>query len=370
MAPTDEQKIAELEELNNELENYFDNTIIPQLFFDKEMILRKFTPPAMKQFKLTKADLGRSIHDLKNTLRHTTIIDNIERVLATAKILEKQIQTDDMCWYQMNILPCFDKADRKLNGVILTFINITGRVRDLKEQEKVIAEYETLLDTVSHDIKNGLTGMLLSVQLLNDLELEDFKEIKFYTKKIENGIKKIKLILGDFRESESKRHKYKAEEELLNIESILEDVKFALIDEIHETNATITAEVKHSEIVFPRRELRTIIYNLVVNAIKFKSPDRSPEISIKITKKGALMIISVKDNGIGIDPSKLKDIFSKYYRIEDTLEGSGIGLYLVKTLVSNAGGKVEVESKLGKGTEFKIYFKQKIDKVLKKNAEK
>jgi two-component system, OmpR family, phosphate regulon sensor histidine kinase PhoR len=126
------------------------------------------------------------------------------------------------------------------------------------------------LDTVSHDIKNGLTGMLLSVQLLNDLDEVDIKEIKFYAKKIGNGINRIKLILDDFRESDSKRHKYKAEEELLNIESILEDVKFALIDEIHETNTTITYEVNHSEIVFARRELRSIIYNLVSNSIKFE----------------------------------------------------------------------------------------------------
>lgn len=363
-----DQKIAKLTELNNELENYFANTIIPQLFFDQEMILRKFTPPAMKQFKLTQADLGRSIHDLKNTLRHDSIIDNIQRVLDTSKILEKEIQTDDKRWYQLNILPCFDKDDKKLYGVILTFVNITNRIRDLKEQEKVINQYETLLDTVSHDIRNGLTSMALSVQILHDLEAEDKKDIKFYSKKIENGIKKIKIIIGDLVESTGDRHKYKAEAELLTLENVLEDVKFALISEIFESNSTITYEVEQSEIIFPRRELRSIIYNLVSNAIKFKSPDRNPEIFISSYKKGQFVVISVKDNGIGIAPGKQKNIFTKYFRVEDSVEGSGIGLHLVKTLVSKAGGKVEVVSKTGSGSEFKIFLKQDIDKVLKKQA--
>ncbi|MDP4214181.1 MAG: HAMP domain-containing sensor histidine kinase, partial [Bacteroidota bacterium] len=68
-------------------------------------------------------------------------------------------------------------------------------------------------------------------------------------------------------------------------------------------------------------------------------------------------VISVKDNGIGIDESKFEAIFSKYYRLENAIEGSGIGLYLVKEIVSSAGGRVLVESQLGKGTEFKVYLK-------------
>lgn len=366
MALTKDQEITELKELNDDLENYFSNTIIPQLFFDKDMILRKFTPPAMRQFKLTQKDLGQPINKIDNNLRHTSIIENIKSVMESSKILEKEIQTTDLSWYQMNILPYIDKKNNKPNGVILTFVNITNRIRDLKEQEKIISEYETLLDTISHDIRNSMTGMLLSVQLLVDSDLDDKKEIKYYSGVIENGIKKIKLIIGNLFESSSQKHKYKASDEILAIENILEDVKLTLINEIHKSNATVTEEINHSEVIFPRRELRSIIYNLVSNAIKFKSPDRNPEILITTSKKGKYVIISVKDNGIGIEPSKHEDIFAKYFRIENSVEGSGVGLHLVKTLVTNAGGKVEIKSKFGKGTEFKIYLKQNTKKVLTK----
>lgn len=356
---TKDQKIKKLKDQNADSENYFRNTIIPQLFFDKDLILRKFTPTAMKQFKLTQDDIGRSILDVKNNLRYPSIIKNINWVISTSRILEKEIQTTDLRWYQMNIIPHLENINNKINGVIITFIDITNRIKDLKGQEKIISEYETLLDTISHDIKNRLTGMLLSIQMLSESDFEDKDEIKFYLGTLENGVKKINIIIGELFDSRNQKHKYEAIDELLNIENILEDVKFALINEIAKSNATIKCEVNSSEIVFPRRQLRSIIYNLVSNAIKFRSPERNPEIFIRTTREDNYILISIKDNGIGIDPSKHEDIFLKFFRIKNTVEGSGVGLHLVKTLVSNAGGKVEIESQLGVGTEFKIYLNSK-----------
>lgn len=359
MELTKNQKIKELTDRNDDLENYFTNTIIPQLFFDKDLVLSKFTPAAMKQFKLTEDDIGHSIRDVINNLRYPSIIENINWVISTSRILEKEIQTTDLRWYQMNIIPHLKNIDNKTNGVIITFIDITNRIKDLKGQEKIISEYETLLDTISHDIKNRLTGMLLSIQMLSESDFEDKDEIKFYLETLKNGVNKINIIIGELFDSRNQKHKYEAIDELLNIENILEDVKFALINEITKSNATIKCEVNSSEIVFPRRQLISIIYNLVSNAIKFRSPERNPEIFIRTTREDNYILISVKDNGIGIDPSKHEDIFLKFFRIKNTVEGSGVGLHLVKTLVSNAGGKVEIKSQLGVGTEFKIYLKSK-----------
>ena len=93
----------ELVELNDDLENYFRNTIIPQLFVDGDLILKKFTPPAMKQFNLVKSDLGKSISDFKDNFRFLTITDDIQQVIDCNEILEKEIQTTDLRWCQMNI---------------------------------------------------------------------------------------------------------------------------------------------------------------------------------------------------------------------------------------------------------------------------
>lgn len=355
-----DQKIKELMVQNDDLENYFRNTIIPQLFFDHELILCKFTPAAMKQFKLTADDIGRSIHEVVNNLRFPSIVENITWVIENAEVLEKEIQTTDLRWFQMNVLPYLQRESNIANGVIITFIDITHRIKDLKEQEKLITDYESLIDSISHDIKNPLTSLLLSIDMLNNVGAEDKAQFKTLLKIVKNGVLKVSDIINDLTEARKEEHKYKAIEELLVFENILEDVQLALLDDIKNTDARIKKQLEVSEIVFPRRQLRSIVYNLVNNAIKFKSPERKPEIFISTTRQDNFIFISVKDNGIGIEPAKQEEVFSKYFRIEQTVEGSGIGLYLVKSLVTNAGGKIMLESQLNVGTEVKIYLQDKV----------
>ena len=351
--------IKSLEEQNDELENYFRNTIIPQLFVDANLILRKFTPPAMKQFSLSLGDVGRSVEDIKDNFRFPSIIENIRQVIESNEILEKEIQTTDFRWYQMNIIPYVTIKEKKTNGVIITFVEITTRIRDLKEQEKLISDHETLLDTISHDIKTPITSLVLAIDLFKDVSPENSEDFKSLLKIVENAIKKMQTIINELTDSRKQEHKYKAHEELVNFEHILEDVRLTLKDDISGSGAIISSEVNVSEITYSRRKLRSIVYNLIHNAIKFKSPDRTPQIFIKTECEGDFIKISVKDNGIGIHPDKLEAIFSKYFRLENSIEGSGIGLYLVKEIVKSSGGKIDVESKVGVGSEFKVFLKNK-----------
>src|SRR5437773_468168 len=127
------EQIRELIELNDELENYFRNTIIPQLFVDANLILRKYTPPAMKQFRFTPDHLGKPMDELIDNIRYSTIMENIREVISTGEIFEKEIQTTDLKWFQMNIIPYVVQKGNKPNGVIITFIDITDRIKDIKE---------------------------------------------------------------------------------------------------------------------------------------------------------------------------------------------------------------------------------------------
>ena len=68
-------------------------------------------------------------------------------------------------------------------------------------------------------------------------------------------------------------------------------------------------------------------------------------------------VLSVKDNGLGIDPRRTDQLFTMFKRFHSHIEGTGIGLYMVKKMVENAGGRIEVESEPGEGTTFRVYFK-------------
>lgn len=362
--PDIKNQIENLEEINDELENYFSNTIIPQLYIDASLILRKYTPPAMKQFSLSKGDIGKFIGDIKDNFRYPSIIENIETVISNNEILEKEIQTSDLRWYQMNIIPYRVIKENRTNGVIITFVEITMRIKDLKELEKLISDHETLLDTISHDIKTPLTSLMLAIDLFKNVSPENPGEFQVLLKILENSIMKMKDIIHELTDTRKQEHKYKAEEELLNIEHILEDVRLTMNDIIIESGAKIKSEINVSQITFNRRKLRSVIYNLINNGIKFKSPERNPEILIKTESADNYIVLSITDNGIGIEENKQDKIFSKYFRVENDIEGSGIGLYLIKEIVKNSGGKILVESQKGEGSTFKVFLK--VQDTLKK----
>ncbi|MCO5951135.1 sensor histidine kinase [Mucilaginibacter flavidus] len=351
-----DQKIKKLIKLNDELENYFRNTIIPQLFVDRNLILRKFTPPAMKQFSLKTDDVGKNIDDIKDNFRFPTIVENIVQVINCNEILEKEIQTTDSRWYQMNIIPYVITKTKKTNGVIITFVEITARIKDLVNQEMLIADHETLLDTISHDIKGPLTSLILTINQLKKVSTDKSKAFLLLFGILETSIKKMQILITELTDAGKLKHKYKVEEELIDFENILEDVRLTLAGTIMESSAIIETDIKVSQVLYSRRKLRSIVYNLVNNAIKFHSPDCAPEIMISTKKEKKYVVISVKDNGIGIAESKHKEVFSKYARVGNTVEGSGIGLYLVNEIVTNSGGKILIKSELGKGSEFKIYL--------------
>ena len=351
------QQIQKLTAQNDDLVNYFRNTIIPQLFIDGELKLQKFTPPAMKQFSLSDSDVGRHIDDIKDNFRFPSIVENIQQVISSNEILEKEIQTTDLRWFQMNIIPYVKIKDNKTDGVIMTFVDITMRIKDLKEQESLLADYEILLDTISHDIKNPLSNLVLAIDLFKRVSPNDEQKFKSLLKIVDSALSKMHTVIKELTEERKSAYKYKTEEELLNFEHILEDVRLALNDNISAAQAIIKSEIKASEITFSRRKLRTVLYNLINNAIKFRAPERIPIVAVSTYTEGGFVVLSVKDNGIGIEENMLESIFSKYHRLENSIEGTGIGLYLVKEIVNTTGGKVLVESQVDQGTEFKVYLK-------------
>jgi len=219
------QQISTLIDLNEELENYFRNTIIPQLFVDSDLVLRKFTPPAMRQFNLKLQDLGKPIGEIKDNFRFPNILENIQSVIDTNELLEKEIQTTDMRWYQMNIIPYIIQKSNLTNGVIITFVEITMRIRDLKEQEKLIVEHELLLDTISHDIKTPLRSLGLTIEMLKRLPEKGMERFPILLEKVENSLMKMQDIVHELTDSRQADHRYSAIAELLNIEHVLEDVR-------------------------------------------------------------------------------------------------------------------------------------------------
>lgn len=173
---------------------------------------------------------------------------------------------------------------------------------------------------------------------------------------VENSLLKMKDIISDLVQSRWQDKRYQAHEELLDLQNILEDVRLTLAPQLKEADAVLTFEIGASEITFARRKLRSVLYNLVSNALKYSDELRIPKILIKSSIRRGFMVIMVSDNGIGIDKKQLRSIFNKYHRVSTEVEGNGVGLYLVKQILETAGGRIEVKSTPGVGSVFSVFL--------------
>jgi two-component system CheB/CheR fusion protein len=169
-------KIKELADLNDDLNNYFKSTINAQLYVDKNLVLRKFTPSAIKQINIQDNDIGRKISDISTNIRFSTLMDDILKVNSTSCTIEKEVQTIDGRWYQMMGIPYVKQHENQKDGVIITFNDITDLKKIQGKLSRINADHDTFIYAVSHDLRGPLTNLYIIISLLKEtvgLNLDD-----------------------------------------------------------------------------------------------------------------------------------------------------------------------------------------------------
>lgn len=267
-------------------------------------------------------------------------------------------------WLLVRRTPRF-RPDGSFAGYISSCIDITERKEAEKTLEKnnkqlirINNDLDNFIYTASHDLKAPMSNIEGLLHALN-VTLEQYKneEVEKILELMEKSINRFKKTILDLTEI-SKAQKEAVEDiNEICLEEIMEDVKQTIANKIVDSGAKIHIDFSEAPTVkFSSKNIQSILYNLISNALKYQHPERHPEISVKTEKTHSHIVLTVKDNGLGIDPANINKIFSMFKRFHDHVEGTGIGLYIVKRIIDNAGGKIEVESEEGKGTVFKIYF--------------
>jgi signal transduction histidine kinase len=171
------------------------------------------------------------------------------------------------------------------------------------------------------------------------------------------------IVVKDLNTIVSSRDSDRLEKEEIFFDSEIELIRQVLSNEITECDAEIKTDFSAVNHIYSVKSyIYSILFNLVSNAIKYCAPDRACEIDLKTELIGDCICLTVKDNGIGIDMEKNGDkIFGLYKRFhgDSMIPGKGMGLHLVKTQTESLGGRTEVESKIDKGTTFKIFLPYK-----------
>ena len=257
-------------------------------------------------------------------------------------------------WFLTRVTPIRDKK-----GKLLRWFGTNTDITELKQSEDELTrsneELERFAYVSSHDLQEPLRMVKLYSQLLErrykdkfDSDADDFIEY------IVEGSNRMRELIDDLLEYSRVTSQAK-EFEKVELETVLDVVIHNLALSIDENNVLISHESLPS-IFADKNQMIQVFQNLISNAIKFHGQNL-PEINISVQEDEKEWIFSVSDNGIGIDPKYQKQIFEVFKRLDHNREeypGSGIGLSITQKIILHHGGRIWVESELGKGATF--YF--------------
>jgi len=225
------------------------------------------------------------------------------------------------------------------------------------ELERTNVDLDNFVYRASHDLKapisniEGLT-LLLQGQLEDRLEPDEKKLLDM----IELSLNKLKTTIIDLTEISKVQKDQEFLEESISFDEIVKEVTDDLWQLIAAAGADFYTDFHISHIMYAYTNLRSILYYLISNAIKYKHPDRLPEIYVTSTMHDGRVVLSVTDNGLGISHTDYDKIFTMFKRLHAHVEGSGIGLYITRRIVENCRGRIALESEPGLGTTFKVFF--------------
>ncbi len=227
-----------------------------------------------------------------------------------------------------------------------------------QELSKSYSSLEQFSFIISHNIKSPLANIKGFLGLYDkegkDLEFNRnlIEHIETSTMNLDDTLSDLNYILKSQKEILKKR------EEIV-IKNLINTIRVSLSAEILSSSVELVEQYEEGIKLFSIRSiLHSIFFNLIQNAIKFRRDGIKSVISIFVEQDERGTIIRVADNGIGIDLDKYEDrIFNLYNRFNTTIEGKGIGLYLVKNHLDLLGGTIEVSSKINEGTTFSMRIK-------------
>ena len=258
--------------------------------------------------------------------------------------------------------------DRKPLRITGTHSDITGRKlmeKELKEAkdnaEKASIKKSEFIANMSHELRTPLNINLSAIQLFelyfnNDWDLGKEKISKHMKSMKQNCLRLLRLVNNLIDTTKIEAGFYEPNFNSYNIVDVIERIALSVSEYAKQKNINLTfnSDVKEKSIICDIDMIERIMLNLISNAIKFTNNC----IDIDIFDRDLTVVITVKDNGIGIEADNQNIIFERYKQVSKLLtretEGSGIGLALTKSLVEMLGGNINVKSEYGNGSEFII----------------
>ncbi|MCS6794790.1 MAG: PAS domain-containing sensor histidine kinase [Raineya sp.] len=363
------QKENELKKANQVLEDaqtfakmgsWYINIKTDEIFWSRQTFISFGMNPDTDKVPKDREQLKNYIHpDDRNILSEyfdkiiAGEIDNYE-----LELRQYQKKEDSYKWF-------LTKAQAiKENGELIGISGITLDIHERKiaeekirqaneELSKANSELDRFVYSVSHDLRAPISSLLGLIQLAR--MTDNLPQIKEYLSLQEKSIRRLDNFIKDILDY-SRNARLEIQPEVIHFQELIENC-FEQYNYMENSKKILkTIEVKGKVPFYSDKSRLNIVFNnLLSNAIKYANMRQEQpfiEVKVDITRKQAK--VSIRDNGIGIHKDHIGKVFNMFYRANDMLAGSGLGLYIVKEAINKLRGEIALESELGKGT--KVYF--------------
>lgn len=236
---------------------------------------------------------------------------------------------------------------------------LVAKEKSLQEKndilEKVNHELDQFVYRASHDLRAPLSSVQGLLEIVHQSELP--QDAAHYLTLMSRAIAKMDGFIRDIVDhSKNSRQELTIEE--IDLQKEIEDVlqQLAFLKGAGKVDVRIQLQLE-APLYTDRFRLRVVLNNLISNSVKYQDPEKAnPFVEIQAQVTAEQSRITVRDNGIGIDPKHLPHVTEMFYRATNAATGTGIGLYIVQEVALKLGGSVRMQSDIGKGTEVVLSF--------------
>lgn len=302
---------------------------------------------------------GKHLLDYFPESRHSALFEITQTVIHGEKICyEAYFKTGDSeKWIEVRWLNVTNDNNRNW-GFILASKDITEKKLADIRLEKLTgdlmrrnAALEQFANIVSHNLRAPVANIISLVKMTGaEYGFEKDQALEFILSSSQ-ALNKVIDDINQILEANQQVHEVKQK---IYFEQLLTDIKTSINYLMIKEGVTIETDFESSPCIFSIQSfLYSVFYNLILNSIKYHRSGVQPKIRISAKTIENKVVITFTDNGKGIDLGKYGNkLFGLYKRFDTTVEGTGLGLFMIKSQIEELGGKISVESEVGSGTTF------------------
>jgi two-component system, OmpR family, phosphate regulon sensor histidine kinase PhoR len=359
MADSLKDKIYSIKDKNTKMEAILSSVVNGILAVDSNKHILFINPMAQQMLNIIEGDVEGK--HLLQVIRNNKI-DNMLRDILENKGFEENEITVNYPFekvFRLNSNAIRYPESHEIIGIIIIIQDIT----EIKRLEKIRSDF---VANVSHELKTPLTSIKGFVETLKAGAIEDHDTAIRFLSIIEDEADRLNRLISDILSlSLLENKKNKAIYEVINTADKIKEIVSLLQSQAASKNIDLNARVEAdiNKLMGDPDHFKQMLINIVDNAVKY-TPEGGA-IEVKAYNSGNDVIISVKDNGIGIPKEHISRLFERFYRVDPSrsrnVGGTGLGLAIVKHIIMQFDGKIEVHSQIDKGTEFILSIPVKTD---------